>query len=414
MEKVRVIMNFICNFQYKEQKYFNLISRLIKWRVIIRVEAFKMKKKKILFFLYNLAGGGAERTIINIINNLDQDLFDIVLVIGTNKNNDYGDLINKNIKLVCLNSSRLRFSIFKLRKCILSEKPDLLFSTMNAINIVMLLSKLLTFKKIPVIVREANNRTQSGKVSFINKVLTTFLYNRVATKVISLSEGVKKDLIDNFHVKESNINVIYNPVEVEKIQELSKEKVVDINIEKNEKLIIAVGRLVEQKDHETLIKAFEMVNRVVKSKLIIIGKGPKERELKRLSKNLGVEGNVKFLGFKKNPYKYMRLADVLVLSSKWEGFGHVIVEAMSVGTPVISTNCNSGPGEIIGDDKYGLLVPVGNSKELANKLIELLNNQHKMNHYSHRGMERAKVFHAAKITKQYEKIINQVLKLYIK
>lgn len=68
MEKVRVIMNFICNFQYKEQKYFNLISRLIKWRVIIRVEAFKMKKKKILFFLYNLAGGGAERTIINIIN----------------------------------------------------------------------------------------------------------------------------------------------------------------------------------------------------------------------------------------------------------------------------------------------------------------------------------------------------------
>src|SRR5699024_11368789 len=113
----------------------------------------------------------------------------------------------------------------------------------------------------------------------------------------------------------------------------------DFNKNKNEKILVAVGRLVEQKDFKTSIKAFNRVSKEVNVRLVILGKGPKEKELKQLAEDMGIQHKIEFLGFKQNPYKYMRLADVFILSSKWEGFGHVIVEAMSTGTPVISTNC---------------------------------------------------------------------------
>src|SRR5699024_10457795 len=141
-------------------------------------------KKKVLFFLYSLSGGGAERTVINIINNLDKNKFDIVLVLGTNKNNDYMNLVSNDIRVHVLNSPKLRFCLFRLRKVINKEKPNLLFSTVNANNIILLLAKILTFKKIPTIVREASNRSQSGKVSYLNKIITYFLYNYIANKII--------------------------------------------------------------------------------------------------------------------------------------------------------------------------------------------------------------------------------------
>src|SRR5699024_5722459 len=120
-----------------------------------------------------------------------------------------------------LDCAKLRFCTFKLTKCIKKEKPDLIFSTINANNIVLLLARLLSFKKTPVIVREANNRTQSGTVSWINQRLTRFLYNVIANKVIALSHGVKDDLVENFKVKENKVEVIYNPVEINEIIKFS-------------------------------------------------------------------------------------------------------------------------------------------------------------------------------------------------
>src|SRR5699024_2024023 len=102
---------------------------------------------------------------------------------------------------------------------------------------------------------------------------------------------------------------------------------------------ISAGRLVEQKDYKTLLKAFQLISQRINSRLVILGKGPLENELKLLAKELDIQKKVSFLGFQSNPYKYMKKANVFILSSKWEGFGHVIVEAMAVGTPVISTDC---------------------------------------------------------------------------
>ncbi|MGM8216829.1 glycosyltransferase [Bacillaceae bacterium W0354] len=366
-------------------------------------------KKKILFFLYRLAGGGAERTILNIIKNLDEEEFEIILVLSSSKNNDYIELLPSNVKVRYLNEDRLRYSFLRLSKCIKEENPDLLFSTVNENNIILLIAKILSFKNIPAIVRESSNRTQAGKATRLNKKVTRFLYNQFADRIISLSQGVCDDLINNFGINKSKVNIIYNPIDIENINKLGSEEVYDLDINTGEKLIIAVGRLVEAKDFFTLIKAFHLVSSEVNAKLLILGKGPKETELIALCKKLKVENKVVFGGFKQNPYKYIKKADLFVLSSKWEGFGHVIVEAMASGTPVIATDCNSGPREIIGNDQYGVLVPVSDYEEIAMKLVFLLKDEDSREYYRKKGIERAYRFEASKITKEYSRVMCEVI-----
>lgn len=366
-------------------------------------------KKKILFFLFSLSGGGAERTVVNIINNLDNKKYDKLLVLASSKNNDYIDLLNNDIRIIYLNSIKLRYSLLKLIRCINKEKPNLLFSTINANNIILLLARLLSFRNIPTIVREANNRTQSGTVTGLNKIVTFILYNYISTKVVALSEGVKNDLVKNFNVKKDKIKVIYNPVEIYKINELSKERINDFHRDNKEKIIISVGRLVEQKDYATLIKSFWKVSKKLNARLIILGKGHKKNELINLCNKLKIEDKVLFLGFKKNPYKYMKNADLFVLSSKWEGFGHVIVEAMSLGIPVISTDCKSGPSEIIGVNKYGILVPTENVDELGENIKLLLCEESLLNKYARKGYKRAFDFEATTIIKKYDRLFSKLL-----
>ncbi|MHC5269464.1 glycosyltransferase [Enterococcus sp. LJL98] len=361
-------------------------------------------KKKILFYMYNLSGGGAERTIVNIINHMDRNSFSIILVLGTEKNNDYLHLVNKDIKIINLKKNKRRETVIGLKKVILEEVPDLLFSTLNNNNIILILSKILTFKKIPLIIRETNNRTEAGSVSRINKLTTYFLYNFFSTKIIALSKGVQNDLIENFKIKQKKIDVIYNPINLSHIDKLKKEKIEETYRFGTEKIIIGIGRLAEQKDFDTLIKAFAKVTEITSSKLLILGKGPEEPKLKLLCKNLGIEDKVLFLGFKNNPYKYIHDSDVFVLSSKWEGFGHVIVEAMASGTPVIATDCKSGPAEILEDNKYGVLIPVSNHNILAEKLILLLENQELLNKYIELGAIRKEKYDVQKITSQYEQV----------
>ncbi|GAB3808600.1 glycosyltransferase [Virgibacillus kimchii] len=343
-----------------------------------------------------------------MVNNLDKEKFDIVIVLGSKRQNDYRDLIGQDIYIYYLNSSKLRYSLFKLVKAINKHKPDLLFSTIYQNNIMLLIAKLLSFKRTPTVIRESSNRIASGSVTLINRLVIFILYNCFANKIIALSKGVEEVLAKDFRVKKSKIELIYNPIEVESIKRLSDEKVTDLNkIDDNEKLVIAVGRLVEAKDYITLLKAFKIVTENIHSRLIILGKSPLENKLKSFSENLGMKEKVVFMGFKKNPYKYMKKADVFVLSSKWEGFGHVIVEAMAAGTPVISTDCNSGPREIIKDNEYGVLVPVGDIKKLSNKIIDFIGNQELMDYYSFKGSKRAQDFYASRIVKQYEKMIEE-------
>lgn len=363
---------------------------------------------KILIFMQYLGGGGAERTVINLVNHIDKGKFKIVFVIGNLKINAYDQYINKDICPIDLRSKRMRYTFIKLRRILAQENPDLIFTTLYENNLLVSFINATRLKKSALISREANTRSQSGTVSWINKIATKISYNNLADGLIAPSKGVRDDLIKNFGVLPSKIKVIYNPVDLNAINVLKLQEVEGLEKKNNSEMnVVAVGRLDEQKDYPTLLKAISIVMKKYPVSLHILGTGPLEVSLKNLVSALGIRERIKFLGFVKNPYKYLARADLFVLSSKWEGFAHVVVEAMVCQVPVIATNCKSGPDEIIDNGQNGRIVNVGDYEELAVVIEEMLTSS--TQRYVQAGTKKAEFFNAPMITKEYEDYFMEIL-----
>lgn len=353
-----------------------------------------------------MGAGGAARTLLNIINNLDRSKFKPLLV-TLDYNGNYEEHLKSDVKFIKLKTKRLRNAILPLARVIKKERVYLVFSTIPNYNTIALLANLLSFSDAKSIVREADNL--GGTITSNAKLIAYGFIYKFADQVISLSEGVKANLVKRYKVKPQNIKVIYNPVDLENIKENLESQVVKKEhshiFQIGDKVIVTAGRLVKQKDQKTLIQAFEKVNRKIKSQLVILGEGELEEELKGLVNELGLKDRVHFVGFQYNPYIYMKEADLFVLSSIHEGFGHVLVEALATGTPVISTNCRSGPKEVLEDGEYGILTEVGNVPQLANRMIQVLSlDKEELEQLIKKGYKRAEDFDATKIVKQYEKI----------
>lgn len=373
---------------------------------VIKGRLYYMEKKKIMFFIYQMGAGGAARTLLNILNHIDKSEFEPILV-TLNFNGSYESYLDPTIKFIKLETKRLRSAIIPLAKLIRKERPDILFSTIPVYNTVAILGRLLSFTNTKNIVREAALLKGSFRLRMFG-----FFY-RFASKIISLSEGVKENLIKRYKVKEKNIQVIYNPIDLDKIQQLANDGDISeehkVIFKKNAKVIITAGRLVKEKDHQTLIKAFDIVNKRINSELFILGEGELENNLKRLAKDLGIEHKVHFIGFQYNPYIYFKNADLFVLSSINEGFGHVLVESLSVGTPVVSTNCKPGAEEVLMNGTFGRIANVGDIEDLASSIYEVLtlSDEDKARIIT-KGIKRANDFDVKKIVKQYEDVFRQI------
>ena len=187
-----------------------------------------------------------------------------------------------------------------------------------------------------------------------------------ADGVVAVSKGVADDLARVIKLPRQRITVIYNPVVTPELLQKAQEPIDRPWFRPGEPpVILGVGRLTRAKDFPTLIRAFALVRKEHPARLIILGDGEERHELEELSRKLGIAGDVDMPGFVDNPFSYMRRSAVFVLSSAWEGFGNVLVEAMACGCPVISTDCPSGPVEILENGKYGKIVAVGDAVELA-------------------------------------------------
>jgi glycosyltransferase involved in cell wall biosynthesis len=199
-----------------------------------------------------------------------------------------------------------------------------------------------------------------------------FLYP-FADSIIAISHGVARDLATTAKLSLESIEVIYNPTISPQLSEKSQESIGHPWFAPGQSpVVLGVGRLEQQKDFPTLIHAFAKVRQMQTAKLVILGSGREEKKLLSLVNELKLNEDVAMLGFVDNPYAYMAKSAVFVLSSAWEGFGNVIVEAMAVGTPVVSTNCPNGPEEILDNGKYGELVPVGDSQAMAEAILRVL------------------------------------------
>jgi len=350
---------------------------------------------KISFLLPSLGGYGCERAVVNLIKGFSNRGLDVQLVLLGNADKFSSDCqllaeIPTRVKiqkLTTLTKPLIWRKLWVIANYLKQEKPDILMTfydlgniaafarflakvnTRIVMNIRVELSKEIAIGNQKIVSLSHFTYYLKGKIKSYIYPLTYSL----ADSVVALSNGVAKDVAAICRWPLAKIKVIYNPVYVEEILIKSQEQIYHPWFTtKDVPIILGVGRLEHQKDFPTLIHAFAIVRRVLKCRLVILGDGRMRQELEQLVKNLGLEDDVSLPGFSKNPYPYMKNADVFVLSSYYEGFGNVIAEALAVGTPVVSTNCPSGPAEILQHGKYGRLVPPHNPSNLAQAILATL------------------------------------------
>lgn len=368
-------------------------------------------KQKIIFVIPSLAGGGAERVIVHLTKGLNPDKYKVLVVIFENKI-AYRNYLPDDVEIHCLEKkNRWDFirMVILLRKIIYREKPSVVISFLDYANIATILASFLLKKKFKLLISVRNNLHESlsgVRWPRTKRFLIKFTYKKV-DRIIAVSEGCKKILINEFQITPEKIITIYNPVPVERIIEKCKEDVCHQFLKqyKEIKVIVSIGRLESQKRFDRLLRAFSLVKQIEQNVcLIILGEGPLKEELKSLAEQLKIKGSVDFVGFKMNPYAWMARADIFVLSSDYEGFPNVILEAMACGIPVISTDCPFGPNEIITDGRNGILVPMSNERVLANAMISLLQNKGMRERLAIEGIKRADNFRPHIIIPQYEKL----------
>lgn len=364
---------------------------------------------KVLLFLPDLKGGGAQRTVVNIVNHLDLGRFRPYLVVG-HAGGVYRGEISAQVRMTDLGRPRVRQCILPLAMETSRERPHLVFSPYPDANVCLMLAKTISTSNPRVVVRESNNRT-AQRVGWnpLMRRLVQWSYRR-ADGIVALSNGVRQDLAERYALSPEKIITIYNPVEVSKIRMMSTRPGGDGDGgHKGDGRfhIMGVGRLVRQKGFDLLLRAVAEL-RELPIRLTILGEGEEREKLRALAENLGVAQDVHLPGFAKNPYAWLKKADLFVLSSRWEGFGHVIVEAMACGVPVLATRCPSGPDEIICDGVNGRLCEPESVSDLSEKIKALVMDPDQRKRLAEAGFQSVSRFDAGRIVREYERLFEKV------
>lgn len=356
---------------------------------------------KIGIFVPTLRFGGGERVAANLINglvkyeNLDVKVFlydkkqvnykidDRVEIISIEEPTDIVSIVKKPVAFI--NKAR------KIKSVINEYNIDVVISVMTSMNILTLLANT----NAKVIITEHNVIREERKFSYkIMLLMMKHLYKK-ANKIIAVSDGVKNSL--KGLVSDLDVSVIYNPLDITEIKNMSLE-----NIESQYgNYILGVGRLTKQKGFDILIKAFSKIDNK-NIRLLLLGDGEEKENLESLVKEFSLKERVTFLGFQDNPYKYMKNSACFVLSSRWEGFGLVLTEAMASGAKVVSFNCKSGPSEILDNGEIGYLAKAENIDDLARNIELCL---HDNNTNNSKIEKKLKDFETTYILNKYYNII---------
>ncbi len=374
-----------------------------------------MDKTKILIVLPLMDGSGVVTVMSLLARSLDRARYEPILVLF-NKTGRFVDRVPGDIEIIDL-EKRGRWSffalIFKLRRIVKERKPHIVLSSLYYPNIVSILATLFSRVRCKTILCEHSHyRRLLRHKPFrrLAKLLMFFTYRR-ADRIICVSDGVRVPLLEDFKIEPDRAQVIYNPIDIEETLSLADEAVAHrfFDGEDGRCVIVTVGRLTRQKNHELLIDAVARCRRQVPARLLIVGEGECEHRLRRRVDRLGLGDHVDFVGFQPNPFKWMKRADIFVLSSSWEGFGVVLVEAMVCGTPCVSTDCDSGPNEIVVHDRSGKLVPEGDVDALSRAIVEVAVDGDLRGGLAREGSKAARRFDHSLIVERYDEVFQEVL-----
>ncbi len=331
----------------------------------------KNASKKLIVFIPSIEDGGVEKNLFLILNYLSLKLKNIILITFDNNSKKK---IRKNINIInpFFNFSFIKGRYLKYIFCLIVLAKILLFSrnytvlSFQANIFVIIISK---FFGISVISRSNSSSTGWSKNAFKQMIFSH--YFKITDEIIVNSFKFKKEMDERYNI---NCKCILNPFEFKKITIKSKFKVKKIYNKKSIKLI-SMGRLTTQKDFLTILKAVKILkNKNIE--LVILGKGEEEKKLEKFIDQNNLNNKVKLLGYKTNPFPYIKQADIFLLSSIFEGSPNVLVEALYLKKYIISTDCPTGPSEILSNGKYGQLVKIGDFKSIAKAIIKYKKNNY--------------------------------------
>jgi glycosyltransferase involved in cell wall biosynthesis len=372
-----------------------------------------MIEKKALFVISGLRPGGTERVFVNVVNNIGARIKPVVVVLESKEGLAYD--IKGDLEVYYLYKKN-RWDVFRLiirlSSIMRKERPESIISFGYYANQLVIFARCISGLKMPVCISERTDTASSlKKMNFqvVRRLLLKITYS-MADKIIAVSKGTKNSLVNHFGMREARVIVIYNPVDLDKIRVLFSERVDHPWFtEKGVLIIIAVGRFVNQKGFPHLVKAFSMVvNKIRMARLVILGEGSERQRLENLVLELGLKDKVNLLGYQQNPYKFMAKSYLFVLSSLYEGFPNVVLEAMACGVPVIATSCPSGPEEIITDGINGYLVAVGDVDALAGAILKLLKDDSLRRLLAENGRKRVEDFRLEKMVAEYERALEEM------
>jgi glycosyltransferase involved in cell wall biosynthesis len=322
--------------------------------------------------------GGVERVFVNLANGLHECRSEVEFVVGWG-GGAMTRALNRKIPVFDLKSKRMIRSVPRLASYLKRRSPDVVIAAMTHSTAAVLLARAISCTKPIVIATEHN--TMSSVVANTRGLKFRLMpyWSRLALDsadlIVAVSAGVADDLSTQTGIARDKIQVIYNPVIASSLFSDAASDPGHPWFQPGEPpVVLSVGRLEKQKDFPMLVRAFSLVTVRHRARLMILGEGPERDTLERTVSDLGLTEQVALPGAKLNPYPFVSRAAVFALPSQWEGFGVVLVEALALGVPVVSTNCAHGPLEILDEGKLGMLVPVGDYQAMAGALLFALDN----------------------------------------
>ncbi len=400
--------------------------------------------KRIAFLAHTLDGGGAERVVSNLSCNLSDEYEMYVMLLDPDRvvYPYKGSIINVNpwcdgsmpigrYNPMPYNMLEFIQILYRVRREVMRNNIDLVISFLEVPNFLNMIG-LGGHKRIVSVRNYMTGKKKDVLGNFGIRMTHMFTERSVA-----VSKVVKLDLVDNFGGDEGRMEVIYNPVDIEEIRSLAQQPIEDEHRHIFEgPVIVNMARLAPSKGQKHLVRMLPAVKESVPdARLLLIGEGPSGEELRRLARELGVEDDVFFIGFQRNPFRYIAMSSVFVLSSYFEGFPNALVEAMACGVPAVSTDCRSGPREILSPDSdprsiteevercpHGILVPawdVDGTKDgadaresmMAEVLVGTLSDGSASRCYGAAAARRAEDFSLEEIVPRWERLIEGLLQV---